>query len=150
MSRIVARATVASLLGLSAVVLAIIGLSDVVPLHMLASAGIVLAVGFLALSGIDEGWGRMFGFPQHGTMQDRIVYFGGMAAALIAGLAAPALSVLDMLFPAVTLLAAVAVLVLGAGLVCHSGIMQQVSRLTHDVAFHGIEARGSTTRSLDC
>ena len=139
MSRIVARATVASLLGLGAFVLAVIGLSDVAPLHMLAAGGILLAAGFFALSAIDEAWGRMFGFPQHATMQDRTVYFGGMTAALGTGLAALVLSILFMVFPAAIWLAAVTMLVLGAGLLCHSGIMQQVSGLTHDVAVHGAE-----------
>ena len=55
-----------------------------------------------------------------------------------AGVAALVLSILYLLFPADLRFAAVAAIALGGGLFWHSGIMREVSRLTHDVAYHQV------------
>ena len=67
MSQIVARATIASVFGVSAVVLAILGLLNIASAYMLAVVGIVLACAFLAFATIDVAWGRMFGFLHQDT-----------------------------------------------------------------------------------
>ena len=138
MSQIVARATVASMFGVGAVVLAILGLLSIASPYMLAVAGIVLASAFLAFATIDIAWGRMFGFLAHDTVRDRTVYFSGLAAMLAAGVAGLVLSILYLVFPADLRFAAVAAIALGGGLFWHSGIMREISRLTHDVAYHAV------------
>ncbi len=138
MSQIVARSTIASMFGLGAAVLAILRLVGVASPYMLPVAGIVLASAFLAFATIDVAWGRMFGFLEHDTLRDRYVYFSGLAAVLVAGVTALVLSILYLAFPADLRFAAVAAIALGGGLFWHSGIMREVSCLTHDVAYHGV------------
>ena len=64
MSLVVAGATIASMWGLSALVLAILGLSGVLPMYMLPVAGIVLGLAFLMLGAVGTAWARMFRFAR--------------------------------------------------------------------------------------
>ena len=81
----------------------------------------------------------MFRFAEHETSRDRIVFFSGVAAALIAGLAAVVLGILNFAFLGDVRFGAVAVIVLGLGLLWHSGVMRRVSQFTHDVTYRGAE-----------
>ncbi len=140
MSLVVAGATMASMWGLSALVLAILGLSGVAPVYILPAAGIVLGLAFVALGAIGTAWARMFQFAERATSRDRSVFFSGVAAAWIAGLAAVVLGILNFVALADVRLLAVAAIILGLGLLWHSGAMQRVSQFTHDVTYRGVKA----------
>ena len=140
-SLVVSGATIGSLWGLSALILAILGLSGVAAVHILPVAGIVLGSAFLMLGAVDVAWARMFGFPEHGTSRKRIVLFGGAAAVSIAGLAAVVLSILNFAMLGDPRFAAIAVILLGAGLLWHSGPMRCVSHFTQDITYHARDRR---------
>ncbi len=127
--------------GCSASILAILGLSGVAAVHILPVAGIVLGSAFLMLGAVDVAWARMFGFPEHGTSRKRIVLFGGAAAVSIAGLAAVVLSILNFAMLGDPRFAAIAVILLGAGLLWHSGPMRCVSHFTQDITYHARDRR---------
>jgi hypothetical protein len=141
LSLVVTGATIASMWGLSAAVLAILGLSGVLPMYMLPVAGIVLGLAFLTQGAVGSVWARMFRFPGHETARDRMVFLSGVAAVLIAGLAAVLLSIFNFAFLGDIRFGAVAVIVLGLGLLGHSRIMRRVSHLTHYVTYHGVKGR---------
>jgi hypothetical protein len=141
MSLVVAGATVGSMWALSAMVLAILGMSGVLPAYMLPVAGIVLGVAFLMLGAIGAAWARMFRFAEHETSRDRSILLSGVAATLIAGLVAVVLGLLNFVFLGDARFIAVAVIVLGLGLLWHSRVMRHVSRFTYYVAYHGAEDR---------
>jgi hypothetical protein len=141
MSLMVTGATIASMAGLTAVVLAILGLSGVLPAYMLPVAGIVLGLAFLTLGAVGVAWARMFRFVEHETSRDRLVFSGGLAAVWTAGLAAVVLGILNFAFLGDVRFAAVAVILLGLGLLWHSGIMRRVSHFTYYVAYQGVEGR---------
>jgi hypothetical protein len=136
-SDVVARATMASMFGLSAVALTILGLTGILAQTMLPVAGIVLAAAFAALATVDVAWGRMFGFLNRATSWERMMCLSGLAAAASAAIAAMVLCVLNLVFPADLRLSAVAIILLGGGLLWHSGIMRAVSRLSHEVSYRG-------------
>jgi hypothetical protein len=125
--------------GLSASVLAILGLSGVAPTYTLPTAGIVVGLAFLTLGAIGVAWARMFRFAEHAASRDRIVFFSGVAAVLIAGLAAVVLSILNFMVLGDSRFVAIAVILLGLGLLWHSGVMRHVSRFTSDITFDGVE-----------
>jgi hypothetical protein len=141
MSLVVAGATAASLWGIGAVVLAIFGLSGVLATYLAPVAGIVAGVAFFTLGAVGGAWGRMFRFSERETPRDRIVVSTSVAAVLFAGMAAIALSILNLVFIADARFVAIAVMVLGAGLLWHSGLMRRVSCFTHYVTYHGVEGR---------
>jgi hypothetical protein len=97
MSLVASGATIASMWGLSALVLSIIGLSGVLPMYLLPVAGIVLGASFLMLGMVDIAWARMFRFPEHENSRDRILFFSGVSAVLIAGFIAVILNILNFL-----------------------------------------------------
>jgi hypothetical protein len=140
-SLVVAGATIASMWGLSAMVLAILGLSGVMPMYMLPVSGIVLGLAFLMLGAVGTAWARMFRVARQKTSRNRIVFFSGLAAALVAGLTAVVLGVLNFAFLGNVRFGAVAVIALGLGLLWHSGVMQRVSRFTYYVTYHGAKGR---------
>ncbi len=140
MSLVVAGATIGSIWGLGVVVLAILGLSGLMPVNMFAVAGIVLGFAFLTLGGVGATWTRMFGFTERDTRRDRTMFSSGVGAVSIAGIAAILLSILNLVFFANARFGAVAVLLLGVGLLCHSGVMRLVSRFT----YYGVEGRRPT------
>ena len=139
LSLVVAGATIASMWGLSALVLAIIGLSGVLPMYMLAVAGIVLGAAFLMLGAVGSAWARMFHFQEHDTPRDRIVSVSGVAAVLLAGLVAVVLSILNFAFLADVRFGAVAVIALGLGLLWHSRVMRRISHVAYHVTYHRME-----------
>jgi hypothetical protein len=135
-STLAAAATVGSMWALCASVLAIIGLSFVAPEYMSPVAGIVLGLAFLVLAGIDTAWARMFQFAGQESHQDRQAFSVGVAAVSIAGLAGIILSILNLMFQAGARFGAVAVVVLGVGLLWHSNLMLRVSRSYHEAEGH--------------
>jgi hypothetical protein len=130
--------------GLSVSVLAILGLSGVAPIYTLPMAGIVIGLAFLTLGAIGTAWVRMFRFAENATSRDRIVFFSGVAAVLIAGLAAVVLSILNFMALGDARFAAIAVILSGLGLLWHSGVMRRVSHFTYDVTYEGAEWRPSS------
>ena len=153
LSLVVAGATIGSMWGLSASVLAVLGLSGAAPMYTLPAAGIVVGLAFLTLGAIGTSWARMFRFAEHATSRDRIVFFSGVASVLIAGLAAVVLSILDFMLLGDVRVVAIAVILLGLGLLWHSGVMRRVSHFTCDVTYDGAEwarpaARSPSTRCL--
>jgi hypothetical protein len=141
MSLVVAGATIGSLWGLSALVLAILGLSHVLPTYILPVTAMVLGFAFLMLGAVGAAWTRMFRFPENETSRERIVFSSGVAAALLAGLAAVVLGILNFVALGDTRFGAVAVIALGMGLLWHSRVMRRVHRFTYDAAYHGVERR---------
>ena len=141
LSLMVTGATIGAMWGLSALGLAILGLSGVLPIYMLPVAAIVLGLAFLSLATVDTAWARMFRFAERETSRDRIVFFSGVAATLIAGFAALVLGILNFAFLGDAQFGAVAVIILGLGLLWHSGITRRVSQFTHHVTYHGLEER---------
>jgi hypothetical protein len=142
MSLVVAGATIASMWGLSALVLAILGLSGVLPMYMLPVTGIVTGLAFLMLGVVGTAWARMFRFAKHGTSRNQISLFSGVTAVLIAGLAAVVLNLMDFVFLGDMRFVAVSVIALGVGLLWHSGVMRRVSHFTSYVTYHGVEGHG--------
>ncbi len=119
--------------------LAILGLSGLLPIYMLPVAGIVLGLAFVTLGSVGAIWARMFRFAEHETLRERIAYFGGLAAAVIAGVAAVVLGILNLAFVADVRLTAIAVLALGLGLLCTRCHVAR-DQFTHDARYHGAEA----------
>ena len=110
-------------------------------MYTLPTAGIVVGLAFLTLGAIGASWVRMFRFAEHATSRDRIVFFSGVAAVLIAGLAAVVLSILNFVVLGDTRFVAIAVILLGLGLLWHSGVMRRLSHFTYDVIYEGAERR---------
>jgi hypothetical protein len=125
--------------GLIAFVLAILGLSGVQPIYLLPVTAIVLGLAFLTLSVVDTAWARMFRFAEQEGSRHRIGFSSGVAAGLIAGLAAVVLGVLNLMFPGDPRFVAVAAIALGLGLVWHGRVMRRVSDFTYHVTYHGVE-----------
>ena len=125
------QGTIGSLWALSASVLAILGLSGVLSVYMFPVAAIALWAAFLMLGAVGMVWARMVRFAEYEASADRGVFFTGAAAVLIAGITGIVLGILSLVFLAAGQLAAVAVIVLGAGLLLHSGAMRRVSRFTY-------------------
>ena len=121
--------------------LAILGLSGVLPIYMLPVAAIVLGLAFLSLGTVNRAWACMFGLAERATSRDRIVFFSGVAATLIAGFAALVLGILNFAFLGDARFGAVAVIILGLGLLWHSGITRRMSQFTDHVTYHGLEER---------
>ena len=148
MSLVVAGATAASLWGISAVVLAIFGLSGVLATYLAPVAGIVAGVAFLTLGGVGAAWGRMFRFSEHETHRDRIIVSSSVAAVLLGGVAAivrdPEPRVRGRRRGSWPL----RVMAMGLGLLWHSGLMRRVSRFTNYVTYHGVE--GTPTQWPHC
>jgi len=134
-SLVVAGATLGSLGGLSALILAIVALSGVLPMSLLPVAGIVMGLAFMMLGAIGIVWARMFQFAEHEPSWSRIAFFSGMAAASIAGVVAVVLGILNFVFVGDVRFCAGAVVVLGLGLLWHSTVMRRVSQFTHDVIY---------------
>ena len=128
-------------LGLTALVLAILGLSGALPTYMLPVAGVVLGLALLVLGAMGAVWARMFGFAEHETSRERIILSGSVAAVSIAGLAGVVVSLLSFASLGDLRIGALAVIVLGLGLLCHSEIMRRVSQFAHDVTFRGADIR---------
>ncbi len=135
MSLVVGGTTIGSMWGLGAFVLAILGLSGVTPVYMLPVAGIVLGLAFLILAGIGRVWASMFPFAEDETPRDRSVFSSGSLAVLVAGLAGIVLGIVNLVYFTGARFGAVAVIVLGLGLLWHSGVMRRVSRFP----YHGVE-----------
>ncbi len=89
------------------------------------------------LGTVNIAWARMFRFPEYETSRDRIVFFSGVAAVLIAGLGTVIPNILNYLGD--LRFVAAAVILLGLGLLWHSGVMRRVSHLTYYVTYHGLE-----------
>jgi hypothetical protein len=142
MSLVASGATIAAMWGLGTLVLAILGLSGVLTKYMLPVGGIVLGLGFLILGGVSALWSRMW--PEHGTSWERGIFSSGVGAVLIAGLAAVVLGLLNFAFLGDARFGAVAVIVLGLGLLWHSRVMRRVSRCTHYLAYHDAEGHRPT------
>ena len=87
----------------------------------------------------------MFRFAEHENSRDRIVFFSGVAAVLIAGLATVILGILNFVLGDLRFVT-VAVILLGLGLLWHSGVMRRVSHLTYYVTYHGVEEAGPAAR----
>ncbi|MGO8751708.1 MAG: hypothetical protein ACLQNE_37680 [Thermoguttaceae bacterium] len=139
MSLAVAGASIGSLWGLSALVLAILGLSGVLPIYMAPAACIGLGLAFLMLGAVGDTWARMFRFAEQESSRERIGFYSGVTATWIAGLAAVLLGILNFVFLGDPRFTAVAVIALGLGLLWHSGVTRRVSRFTHDITYRGIE-----------
>ena len=138
-SFVVAGATITSMCGLSTLILAILGLSGVSSMYMLPVASIALGLAFLTLGTVGNAWARIFQFAEHGGSRDRVVFHSGVAATLIAGLAATVLGILNFAFLGDMWFVAVAVIALGLGLLWHSRVMWRVSHFTYYVTYHGVE-----------
>jgi hypothetical protein len=123
--------------GLGALVLAILGLCGVAPIYLSPIAGMAMGLALLFLGGVGLAWARMFRFGEQETRWDRIVFSSSVTAVSIAGLAVIFLSILNLVFLAAASFGAVAIIVLGGGLLWHSGVMQRVRRFTD----HGVEER---------
>ncbi len=135
MSLVVGGATIGSMWALGAFVLAILGLSGVTPIYMLPVAGIALGSAFLILAGIGRVWASMFPFAEDETPRDRTAFSSGSLAVLVAGLAGVVLGILNLVYLTGARFGAVPVIVLGLGLLWHSGVMRRVSRFP----YHGVE-----------
>ncbi len=132
LSLIVTGATIGSMLGLTASILAILGLSSVAMLHLLAVAGILAGSALLMLGTVNIAWARMFGFAEPKASWDRGLLFDGVTVVLIAGIVAIVFSLLNLMFLTAVRFSAAAIIVLGLGLLWHSRIMGRVSRFTHE------------------
>jgi hypothetical protein len=117
--------------------LAIIGLSGVVPSSMWSVGGIALGLAFVTLAGIGTAWARTFQFSRRESRWARIVFFGGLAAVLIAGLAGIVLGILNLAFVPEVRFGAPAVILLGLGLLSHSAVMWHVNRFSCFGVEHG-------------
>jgi hypothetical protein len=129
-SLVVSGATISSMWGLGALVLAILGLCGLAPIYLSPIAGMALGLAFLFLGGVGLAWARMFRFAEQETRWNRIVFSSGVTMVLIAGLAGIFLSILNLVFLAAAQFGAVAIIVLGGGLLWHSGVMYRVRRFT--------------------
>jgi hypothetical protein len=136
-SLVVAGATIGSMWGLTALVLAIIGLSGGAPAYLLPVAGITVGLALVMLGGIGIAWARMFRLTEHAARWDRTVFFGGVTAVFITGLVGTILGLLGLTFTVGAWFIPLAVIVLGFGLLFHSGTMRHVSRFIHQ----GMEGR---------
>ncbi len=123
MSLVATEATIGSIWGLGAVVLAILGLSGVAVSYLMPITGIVLGAAFLMLGIIGIAWARMFRFSERETFGNRVVFSSGNAATLFAGLAAVILGILGLVYSAGASFSSVIVIVLGASLFWHGGLM---------------------------
>ncbi len=130
LSLVVAGATIGSMWALGAVVLGILGLAGLLATYMFSVAAITLGSAFLMLAAVGRVWTRMFRFEEYRVAWDRFAFSTGQSLVVIAGLAAIALGILHLLFPAATVLGGVAILALGAGLVCHSAVMRRIGGFT--------------------
>ncbi len=137
MGLVVAGATIGSMWALGALVLAVLGLSGVLPVYLLPVAGIALGLAFLMLGGIDRVWASMFPFVENETRRDRTIFSSGILAVMAAALAGILVSILNLAYLPGPRFGALAVVVLGLGLFWHSGVMQRVSRFP----YHGVEGR---------
>jgi hypothetical protein len=129
---IVTGATIGSIAGLSSLVLGIVGLSSVLPMHMLGVSGIVLGAAFLMLGIVDIVWARMFRFTEPNESWSRGLLFTDATVLLIAGIVAIVFSGLNLMFLTAERFSAAAIIVMGLGLLWHSRTMRRVSRFTHD------------------
>ena len=141
MSLVVSGATIGSMWGLAAVILAILGLSGVQPTYTLPVAGIVLGLAFLAWAESAPRGPRMFRIAEHENSRDRIVFFSGVTAASIAGLVAIVLGLMNLVFLGDVRFGGVSVIAMGLGLLWHSGAMRRVSQFAHDVTYRGLGGR---------
>jgi hypothetical protein len=132
LSLVVTAATLGSVAGLIAIILAIVGLSGVLPASLFAVAGIVLGAGFLTLGAVGLVWAHMFRLEAKHSWDrtDFLMGAGAVLAILIAGLAGSILSLLNLLFLAPAL-GAIAVILLGFGLAWHSRATRRVTRFAY-------------------
>jgi hypothetical protein len=132
LSLVVTGATLGATLGLSTLVLTILGLSGVLTAIMLPVSGITLGAAFLMLGAVDIAWNRMFRFDESETSWQRTVLSSGVAVILTAGIVAIVLSVVNLTVLTAVRFTAVAIIVLGLALLWHSRIMRRVSNFTHE------------------
>ncbi len=130
LSLIVSDATIGSMWAIGALILTILGLSGVLPAYMLGVSCIVVGATFLMLASIGITWALMFRFAEHSEAWDRFLLRTGVTAVFAAGFAGIALGVLNLIFPTVLSLTAIAIIAMGAGLMWHSAVMSSVSRFT--------------------
>ena len=141
MGLLASGATVASMWGLGALVLAIVGLSGVFAAQILPVTVIVLGLAMLGLGATAATWVRMFRFSKHQGSRRRIGVLVGVASAVIAGLVGVVLGILNLVFLGALQFGAVAIIVMGAGLLLHSEVMRRVSQFANHVIYHEAEAR---------
>ncbi len=137
LSLVVAGATIGSTWGLATSVLAILGLAGVYAAYVLPVAAITLGLSFVAVGAVGAGWARTLRFTEQENSRERAIFSVGVAAMVIAGLAAIVLGLLTFVFLSDTRFGAIAVIALGLGLLCHSGVMRGVSQFTHCVTYQG-------------
>ena len=130
-----------------AAVLAILGLSGVLPTYILPVAGIVLGTAFLTLGTTTSSWARMFTPAATESSRQRTVFLSGVAAVSLAGLAAIVYcGILNFAFLGDLRFSGVAVIALGLGLLWHSLAMSQVSHLLP----RGLPRGGRTSPPKGC
>lgn len=118
-----------ALTGAAAVVLAILGLAQIVPRFMVSVASIVLGVGmifFSAMIGVE--YSRILARTGEGTTQ-KVEFSGGISSEVIGGIAAVVLGVLALLNLMPITLTSIAAIVLGATLVFSGGVLIRLNSL---------------------
>lgn len=138
--------------GGGAIVLAILGLSGVVPTFMIAIAAIVLGVALLFQGGaVATEYRRIMNASETSERVEKMELGGGLGAEVLAGGAAIVLGILALLGLESVILVSVSNIVLGTGILLASGTLArlndiQVTRRHNDVAHQKLahEAVSST------
>ena len=137
MSLVVSGATMGSMWALGATVLAILALAGVAPLFMLPVAAILVGLALLTLGAIDRLWAHMFPFAEGESRRDRTIFGSSNWVVIAAGLIGAIVGIVNLTRFTDPRFLAIAVILLGLGLFCHSEIMRRVSRFP----YHGVEGR---------
>jgi hypothetical protein len=137
MSLVVSGATIGSMWALGATVLAILALAGVAPVFTLPAAAILVGLALLTLGGIDRLWAQMFPFAEGETRRDRTIFSSSIWVVIAAGLLGAIVGIVNLTRFTDPRFVAIAAIVLGLGLFCHSEIMRRVSRFP----YHGVEGR---------
>jgi hypothetical protein len=129
-SMVVSGATMGAIAGIGTLVLAVVGLSGVAPAYLAPIAVVMLGLAFLLLGGIDLAWFCMFNFAESES-REHLLFRRGVVIALVAGLAGVILGLLNLVFFIGAWFTAIAVIVLGVGLLAHSAAMRHIARFTY-------------------
>lgn len=142
---VAAGSSVAAITGVVAVVLAILALANVLAPPLVATAVIVLGIGFLIRGGgiAAEYWSLTSAVPERKLLQSQLAAGGGVE--VVTGVAGIVLGILALLGIATEMLIPVATIALGAGAVM--GSIANFGLGTLEVSYTGARRAASVTRS---
>lgn len=134
--------------GAAAVVLAILGLSNIAPDEMLPIAAIVVGAALLAQAGLLATGASSIVSREHMARREKLEFGGGVSAEALAGCAAIVLGILTVVGLDAHVLMSVAAIVLGAGLIIESGAMSRMNVLDDARDAPQVTARTATRRAV--